>query len=374
MLIIKLIYRIAIKIFENIKWNAKTDKIDKYFFNNNCCDKLLISVDFGGGVAAYENCLIKQNDKILILRHLRYSDFFNIINTNNNTNYIINKKNICNLFSCNFKEIIISSFVGYDDISQIMNLIKLYSLNNPNCKIIYLVHNYHCISINHSLFFNGKYIRPKELNRNLKQLYGFCFITIDDWQKLWLGIFDLCSEIRCFSYSSKSILSEAFNYERVVRKMTVVPHDMSYCHNTAIYNIHNMKLCIAFVGACHYLIKGKEVVKKILLKYGNDITINLFGSYYSDFRIHRKKVFYFGQYDRNNLQNLLTNSNTSLVIFPSLAPETFSYVLHELTPMEIPIVCFNVGAQAEYINTYKYGKVVKDIDELFEYIENKNSI
>lgn len=62
-----------------------------------------------------------------------------------------------------------------------------------------------------------------------------------------------------------------------------------------------------------------------------------------------------GPYDKKNLQNILHNSNISLIIFPSIWPETFSYVCQEAVELGYPVLCFDIGSQVERIKGGKYG-------------------
>ena len=44
-----------------------------------------------------------------------------------------------------------------------------------------------------------------------------------------------------------------------------------------------------------------------------------------------------------------------MMLFPSIYPETFSYVVHELMAMDLPIAAFNIGAPAEKLRHYAHG-------------------
>jgi glycosyltransferase involved in cell wall biosynthesis len=43
---------------------------------------------------------------------------------------------------------------------------------------------------------------------------------------------------------------------------------------------------------------------------------------------------------------------------PSIWPETFSYVAHEIKSMGLPMVTFNLGAQADLAKSYEKGYVI----------------
>ncbi len=62
-----------------------------------------------------------------------------------------------------------------------------------------------------------------------------------------------------------------------------------------------------------------------------------------------------GPYRREELTDRLIAADPDLVLFPSVAPETFSYVLHELARYELPIAAYPIGAQADFLARYPHG-------------------
>ena len=52
----------------------------------------------------------------------------------------------------------------------------------------------------------------------------------------------------------------------------------------------------------------------------------------------------------------------SLCFFPSIWPETFSFVIQELMAMKAPIVAFNIGAPSERLKNYQMSQIVNDIN------------
>lgn len=141
---------------------------------------------------------------------------------------------------------------------------------------------------------------------------------------------------------------------------------------TPIIGIERLSLHLGIIGACNANIKGKSVAKKIIRKYGDVIPISMVGSSYRYYRIKGKKVKYLGPYRQGELQNIIKDEKITLAIFPSLCPETFSYLISELIAMDIPIVCFNYGAQAEKVRKYGKGTVCNSVEEMCDYIESQS--
>lgn len=65
-----------------------------------------------------------------------------------------------------------------------------------------------------------------------------------------------------------------------------------------------------------------------------------------------------GTYEPDALCRLLTEHRVHMALIPSICPETFSFVTHELMQLEVPLMCFNLGAQADAVCVYEKGCVV----------------
>lgn len=72
-------------------------------------------------------------------------------------------------------------------------------------------------------------------------------------------------------------------------------------------------------------------------------------------------VITLGPYQREDLPAIIDKHNVNIAFFPSICPETFSYVTQELVMLGLPIVCFGVGAQAEQVRKYSKGQLASQI-------------
>ena len=61
------------------------------------------------------------------------------------------------------------------------------------------------------------------------------------------------------------------------------------------------------------------------------------------------------------MPDIVEREGINVAFFSSLCPETFSFVTQELMMMELPIVCFDLGAPAERLRQYDRGAVAKDM-------------
>ena len=57
---------------------------------------------------------------------------------------------------------------------------------------------------------------------------------------------------------------------------------------------------------------------------------------------------------------LLQQYGVGVCWLPSICPETFSYVTEEIITMEMPMVCFDLGAPASRVRRYRLGEVARE--------------
>ena len=51
-----------------------------------------------------------------------------------------------------------------------------------------------------------------------------------------------------------------------------------------------------------------------------------------------------------------------MILFPSICPETFSYVIEEAIVLRLPIVAFDLGAPGERLRDYSLGRLTGAVD------------
>jgi glycosyltransferase involved in cell wall biosynthesis len=177
---------------------------------------------------------------------------------------------------------------------------------------------------------------------------------IEEWRIVWYNFLHGCCEIRCFSESTKTIFKNA--YPAIDdKKLFVIPHDVSYCNFDPIVIDHS-EFHIGIIGTCATVQKGCNIVRNFLKYMKNiNIKITIIGRMHSWDKTPSKNINYINGYVRNELPGLIEKNHISAVLFPSICPETFSYLISELMLLKLPIVCFNCGAQAEKIRKYARG-------------------
>jgi glycosyltransferase involved in cell wall biosynthesis len=51
-----------------------------------------------------------------------------------------------------------------------------------------------------------------------------------------------------------------------------------------------------------------------------------------------------------------------MFLFPSIGPETFSYVCEELMQLEVPLAVYDIGAPPERVARYRRGLILHEMD------------
>ena len=64
----------------------------------------------------------------------------------------------------------------------------------------------------------------------------------------------------------------------------------------------------------------------------------------------------------DKVSKLVLENEIDVIFIPSIWPETYSYTTQEAIEMEMPVVCLNIGAQAERVSEYNMGRVIDSFD------------
>ena len=132
---------------------------------------------------------------------------------------------------------------------------------------------------------------------------------------------------------------------------------------SAFLDRQSKEMVIGVVGSISH-IKGREHVLN-LLRYMDEheldarlvVVGDMGGVPYSS-----KRISITGQYAHAGLPKLLQRHHVTVAFFPSICPETFGFVVQELMLLGLPVACFGLGAQAEYVAQYKNGLVIRSMD------------
>lgn len=79
------------------------------------------------------------------------------------------------------------------------------------------------------------------------------------------------------------------------------------------------------------------------------------------FRSRRKRLTVHGSYELEDLPALLEKYSISIVLIPSIWPETFCFTASEAMVLGYPVICFDIGSQAERVKRYQCGIVLEEV-------------
>lgn len=196
------------------------------------------------------------------------------------------------------------------------------------------------------------------------------YFSILRWRQAWQYYFDHVSIIRFYSKNSMDIFSKVFSYPE--NKMELIPHDPLIHYPHAIRIQAPEHPVIGIVGSMHHH-KGSDLVldaAERLFKEGSPVKFVIVGELHSQRKIPAN-IEVIGKYERENLPDILEKHSVNIACISSIWPETFSYVTQELMQLNLPVICFDLGAPPERVRTYDKGYVIKSIspDSLIEGIK-----
>jgi len=227
-------------------------------------------------------------------------------------------------------------------------------------------HDYYLLCPSHFLLDDaGKFCDIPDVQRCAKCLpnnrEGFVnFYPARDivlWRKNWGKLIDSADEILFFSKSSQEIFLRVYpNFP--ASKMRVRPHAMDYFPHRQLAVDLAAPLHIGVVGHIGRH-KGAKIIASLAKEMAAkrpEVRMTIFGQI--DEFVPRGVVRVTGSYTSEMLPELIETSGANLMLMPSIYPETFSFVTHEIIELGLPVVCFDLGAQAEAVSGYSKGRVI----------------
>ncbi len=186
--------------------------------------------------------------------------------------------------------------------------------------------------------------------------------SIFEWRAVWGEVLATASLVKCFSENSREIIAKA--YPEILGNIEVVPHVLSKKPRLPKIS-RGQAMHIGVVGGINYQ-KGLDVVLGIVKAIKSDrwrnngIKITVIGEV--DARLPIDGLAVTGRYDKDALPKVIEGCGANVFLFPSIWPETFSYVVAELMQMDVRVACFDLGAPADRVRTYSKGCILPDND------------
>lgn len=181
-------------------------------------------------------------------------------------------------------------------------------------------------------------------------------LRIETWRTNWSRTLCYATEILCFSESSSALLRRVFP-DVPHGRILIRPHSINLPW-LPLNPCPSRPLHIGVVGTIDFH-KGSSVIRSLAQRIKArqlDAKITVIGTLAEP--ADPDVISVTGAYEHAELPDMLLRSGINLILFPSIWPETFSYVTHELIRIRLPIVCFDLGAPAESVAAYTLGKVI----------------
>ncbi len=183
---------------------------------------------------------------------------------------------------------------------------------------------------------------------------------IGPWRALWGRCLAAADETRCFSESTRRHLLRA--YPALDRaRITVIPHKPDYAPSRAPKVDRRAPLVVGIVGEISPQ-KGANIVQEMVTRIDRehpDVRVVVLGTLHAPHDSPRLRVT--GAYRREDLVDLVESNGINMFLFPSIWPETFSYVVAEMIALGLPIVAFDLGAPAERLKSYRKARLCGEV-------------
>ncbi|MGC2164979.1 MAG: glycosyltransferase [Gallionella sp.] len=264
------------------------------------------------------------------------------------------------------REVIYNTGVSFSDPDKIPGLL-LDLRAKSHSKLTLLVHDFFMVCPSHYLLdYTGKYCDVPDVGQCqrclVKNNQDYCSMyharDVTAWRALWGPVIDVADELRFFSNSSLRLMKKA--YPGLDSSRTVVkPHTGNYVNKGEIVPSHISSLRIGVVGQIGFH-KGARIIQQLAEEISArklDIRSVVIGTVEAP--LDSSAAEETGPYRHSDLAAMIVKSGANIMLFPSIWPETFSYVVLELMEMNLPVACYDLGAPAERVATYAKGLILQ---------------
>lgn len=257
-------------------------------------------------------------------------------------------------------ELFVNSPVSFDEPLVLAEWLAKMRAENPKLRLTVTAHDYFSVCPSFVLLnADGKYCGIPEisecgacLKRHQASYVALSPPTeIGPWRALWGRCLQAADEVRCFSESTKAHLLRAYPGLQTAR-ISVVPHRMDYAPRRLPKVDRGAPLVIGVMGEISPQ-KGALVVSEMVERIDRDhpdVRVVVLGTLDVAHKSPRLQVT--GPYRRDDLVDLVEAHGINMFLFPSIWPETFSYVVGEMILLGMPIVAFDIGAPVERLRSY----------------------
>lgn len=364
--------------FKQVRYHVNDNPLNSFRFYSfiKACNnhkqlgfKVYITHQLGGGASLYLDKIIQEQSKLAPNLTVSYNFKLQVFELNvsylyvSYTNYFENENDLFSFLELiEIEEVLYNNIVSYPN--QLYFLNKLYAFTK-NKKLVIALHDYLPICSSFTLLNSSSSFCGAETDLSLCEN---CIkknphiedktISQSNWRNEWEKLLTSSSEVLAFSESSKSLFLKVYPNLNP-KKIQVVPHQLPKPINGKPLLSLKKELHVGVVGNILDTHKGLQVIDALLYTFNknNYGFITVIGNV-GNLKNKSERIKSTGTYNAANLPSIIYNSNINVFLFTSVWPETFSFVTDELINMNVPVVCFNIGAPAERVSNYEKGKII----------------
>lgn len=329
--------------------------------------------DLGGGATSYlikkRHELIDQGFAFYVVKYNYVQDYYQILFqcADDKIQFFVKKQEevFKALEFLHVDEIWINELVTYPQLYSVLKELEKFSQKN-NVRMKMLLHDYFavCPTIN-LLNVDEKYCEVPEncsqcaeCFKNVHPAYEKDYGSMEVWREKWSRFLRVCDSIIVFSNDSKRILQKAYGD---LDNIEIIPHQIGYMPVIK----KKYKMTDSFnIGLLGVLTKhkGVDIIRELIAeieKSGLNIKVILIG--FSSEKIESSVFSETGKYSPDSIPRLTLKYDIDMFLIPSIWPETFSYTAEEIMKMNMPLMCFDIGAPAERVENYEKGTIIPEM-------------
>lgn len=339
--------------------------------NNREQVELYITNSAAGGTKFYTDSSPSRFRRVMFKTISYTKDFYYEISDETGEKALVKIDDVGDVFKKEYKRITINSLVGCNHSYDMIERICLYKVKHPDTELVSNIHDFFPVCPHKNLSAGMTFcdLQCEKFKCDIRQP-DFTFRTdIDTWREKWNRLLGKCDLVNCFDESGKELLNRAYPGNKF--NISVTPHsclEMPYDN----VKINKKQIHVGIVGDCSSISKGRYLIGEFLKKRGFDIPVTFVGTPKGKVKGPKKNVSFIGSYRREMLQKLIEDNEINVILFTSIIPETFSFVLSEVMAMGLPVISLDIGAQGHRVGKYEYGYVCKSVDGMVEVVKRMN--
>lgn len=342
---------------------------------------LILDFNLGGGSNLYSRNLIVNMERIgykLILLEYRHGlkDYRAEIHTGEGIAEFTFTDGIGKFF----KDIVDKLAVDFIAVSQLVSWPNTFNVLeivvSSGVPYLVLIHDYFFVCPNWTLFdyqekFCGVPDDPavcatclnKITNLDIPLVQHTDTKRIEPWRSNAGAFLKSADKVICFSSASQAIIKKAYPIlENTLVQEHSIPDQHLFRWKRRRY-LHDDILTIAVMGSIG-VHKGSKIIGQLIndkLLSELPVRVVILGDIQPPPSLgvaHNDRLVIHGSYARPELASLLDEYNVSVVLISSIWPETFCYTASEALLLGYPVLCFNIGAQSDRVQSYDAGWVI----------------